>query len=635
MARGAPFQSTIAPVIVGLALFTVTFTLAMPGTGQSHALDDPATEMLHTPASHNSQAVPEVAEGFLVQHLAPATVPTAVTFHDGESPLEAVPGTEETTQDLYYTDLAGNVNHLDLLWSPVGPVVVGQETLAEGFTQPLGLTFGEDGTLYVSDSYTHETADRPVGIVYAVDPDTGDREAIVDGVPAGQHHINQIEFGPDDRLYLPVGNPNDSGNGTGTGHTDIFPYSGAFLSVDVDEVRGDPAVLHWEDEDGNPIPDDDIVDHDRNQDFAEKVDVFAFGFRNIYGVTWAPDHLPFAGEMYTGTNGGDTPASQDTFYKVQEDTHHGYPFCASQGDPGATDGIVKEAWEGSPHEDFNCDRSPPAQALLGWHVCATGLDIPTLAEPGYPDFTFPDEMRSSAFVGECAVFSADSWLEKNLEHPSTHNTAHQVTRVALDEDGEATDVREFIEGLALPTDVEFGPDGAMYIADAEKLLRVAPTMASGTETPLSTVNAPVQTAGATFLPQITIVPTGVPVEWNGGALLHTVTTSDQLCTPGDNEACQPNADEEDENTFSEALPSGGTVTHAFTEAGVYPYYCIPHQQLGMTGMVIAVDPADPTAVGPEDVQEALGAQASNQQAGLSTHAGHSHSHAHAHPAVAS
>lgn len=581
--------------------------------------------------SHDSVEAPQAAAGYLAQVLADAQAPTVIAFDEGPDATEMLPGTDPPTKDLFYANLAGEVVRVDLHWTPAGPVPVDREVVADGFNQPLGIAFADDGSMFVSDSYDHDAADRSVGVVYEVDRSTGERTAVVDGVPNGQHNINHIRFGPDDRLYLPVGNPNDSGNGTGTGDTDIFPYTGAFLSVDVDEVSADPAVLHWTDANGDRIADDDLVDHDRNQDFAGKVDVLAFGFRNIFGITWAPEGTGFAGTPFTGTNGADTPNSQDTLERIEPGAHHGFPFCVSQGDPGDTEGLEKTLWEGSPHTDFDCSRSPSAQALLGYHVCATGLDFPSQPEANHPDFSFPDDRRSSVYVGECAFFQ-DSWLDENLEHPSAHNTAHQVTEVSLDETGSATDVRPFVKGLALPTDVQFGPDGAMYIADAGTILRVAPTPASGPVGELlvdpleDAPNVPIAAVGQSFGPPITLVPAGTTLEWTSGPLPHTVTSSEHLCTPGDDEACQHNGEAGD--AFDETLTGAAdTYARTFDEVGVYPYYCKFHYGIGMTGMVVVLDPADPGAVGPQEIADAI-----KQVPSSGAHADHAHAHA---PAPAS
>lgn len=569
------------------------------------------------PVGDQVQVVPGAGEGFLAQPLAPATIPTVLSF--GPDPTPDPTGGEK---DLYLATLTGEIQRLDLAWTPVGPVVTEQVTLADGFNLPLGVAFDAEQDLYVSDSYSDPDRSHPIGVVYKVDPATGDRTAVVDGLPNGQHNTNHIRIGPEGQLWLPVGNPNDHGNGTGTGHADIFPVSGAFLTVDPTTIDEDPVELHWETQDGDDIPFDDLYEHDRNTEFRERVGVYAYGFRNIFGVTWAPSDLPFAGAAYTSMNGADAPASQDSLYKITPGAHHGFPFCYNEGEPGATgDAVEKVPAPDSPNPSFPCDDKPAADALLGWHICATGLDFPTDPLEGYPDASFPEPLHRSVYTGECSPFALQDTFERSLEHPTTHNTGHKVARVALDDAGEATEVKDFVTGLTLPTDVQFGPDGAMYIADAEKIVRVAGTPVArqlATLDELAGVPAltqqdepfPVLAAGQSFLPQATIVPVGEPIEWTKGPIPHTVTTSDELCPVEDCDARANDPGSEDDgdpDTFDATISGGigGTFEHAFTAPGVYPYFCRYHDSLGMVGLVVAVDPGDPTAVGPQDILDAL------------------------------
>lgn len=591
------FTTPLLIVACAIALFAPTTTIALEPM-QPHP-DAPAMTQADQNPPVAQDPGPQAANGFTLQTLTPATAPTNLAFGpDG---------------DLYATLLTGTIVHWDLAWTEIGPLVQDQETVVEDLQSPLGLDFDEEGTVYVSESYPHDAADRDVSKITAIDLDTGERTLLVDGLPAGQHNANQIAFGPDGKLTIPLGNPNDSGNGTGSGETDIFPITGAFLNVTAQDLFGDPAVLHYEDEDGR-IDDDDLLDHPDNQDFMDKVTVFAHGFRNIFGIAWANDELQpgFAGEAYTATNGADNPNSLDTFYQLNEGQNHGYPFCISQGSPGQTDGIQKTTWEGSPNPGFSCEDKPPADALLGWHTCATGLDLPTPAEDGYPDFTFPTWAQTSAFVGECGPFQIGNILEETLDEPTHRNTGHKIVQITLDaDDGLPTDIGDFVTGLALPTDAHFGPDGALYVADADMILRVAPLPeglydeAADLVSSLTDASIPVQTLGSQFLPQITLATVGATVTWEGDLLEHTVTTSDQLCTPATPQACTPNEDQEDPNTLNANLPSFGTVEHAFTEPGIYPYYCIPHHQMGMNGIVVVVDPANPDAITLDAILEAI------------------------------
>lgn len=384
--------------------------------------------------------VPEVTQGFAIAPLAAVPVATSLTFGPGG----------EDGPDAYVTSLLGTVYRIPLTWTPAGPVAGPLERVASGFSSPLGLVF-EGDVLYVADSAQGQESGRLDGRVWRLEDD--ERRVVVGGLPNGRHNTNNLRFGPDGLLYIANGNPND--DGVSGGDPDVLPYSGAILRVDTAVVTASSAILRWKDESGNTIAPDDIASHPRNADFAAKVDVFASGFRNVYDVAFSP-----SGAAYTGTNGADATPSQDLFYKLSAGADYGFPFCYNVGTPGGTD-VTVVAQENYP--DADCSNAPPAQAMLGWHVCATGLDV---APPG----TFID----SVFVGECGPFFVDDLVRQSLVHPAhaMHNTGHKVVRVPLDANGDAGPVRDFITGLHLPVDVVFGPDGAMYVADIDTVYRV-------------------------------------------------------------------------------------------------------------------------------------------------------------------
>ncbi|MCA1813468.1 MAG: PQQ-dependent sugar dehydrogenase [Halobacteriales archaeon] len=387
--------------------------------------------------------VPEVALGYAASVISAIPAPTGLAFGPGGP-------------DLYATDLVGDVWRVPLVWTPAGPVVAGPPSMpATGFSSPQGLV-ATDGALFVSDSHPGAENARTDGRVTRVDSD-GTKTVVVDGIPNGRHNTNHLRVGPDGRMYIANGNPND--NGRDGGDADVFPYSGALLSVDAQEVSARPAVLHWRDDAGNAIPADQVAGHARNADFTSKVHVLAHGFRNVYGIAFDS-----AGRAYTGMNGADDPSSQDAFFTVAPGSDYGFPFCYNVGVPGAVGEGVSVAPNPVVFPDHDCSGTPAASALLGWHVCATGIDI---APASFGRF------GGSAFVGECGPFYQDD-VNKILDDPmhATYDLGHKVARVALDADGTPTSVTDFMLNV-LPTDVLFGPDGAMYVADGAVVWRVA------------------------------------------------------------------------------------------------------------------------------------------------------------------
>lgn len=529
-----------------------------------------------------THAVPGML-GATVQPLVPVPGATAIDFGPG------IGG-----NDLYVTTLTGDVLRVALLWTAEGPVANGVTTFASGFGSPLGVTFDGD-VAYVADSHTNGATGRTDGRVTRIDAD-GTQAMVVDGLPNGRHNTNHLRFGPDGRLYITNGNPND--NGVDGGDPDVFPYSGAILSIDpAVTTPADPAVLEWTDGLGEIAP-GDIASHAANADFAAAVDVLASGLRNVFGVAFGP-----SGIAYTAMNGADVPASQDALFRITPGADYGYPFCFNEGKPGAVgNGIAVVASPVFPGHD--CSAVPKATALLGWHTCATGIDFPT---PGPFGMHADPKWRNSAVVAECVAFQPDDVAAQSLDEGvgahTTHSTSHKVVRVQLDSAGRATRVQDLATGFAVLTDVRFGPDGALYVADAEMVYRIAmpgvdaaapvptvedlqPVLPVGDLGPLPEApTVAIQAAGFSFVPPVVAVPAGTTVQWDGVLIGHTVDTADSLAQAQAAEGNDPGNSDADPDTFSEPLPQGASLAHTFDVPGTYYYFCAPHAGAGMVGVV--------------------------------------------------
>jgi len=226
--------------------------------------------------------------------------------------------------------------------------------------------------------------------------------------------------------------------------------------------------------------------------------VVARGFRNVFGLTFGPD-----GELYTGRNGSQNPASQDTFYRLDEigrsgvpsgnDSrrlsefddvpHYGFPYVFNRaagegtGTGGETgDDVVLRT--NPQYEDTDLDIDPsdymPADGLMGWHVCAVGLDFPREGR-----YAFPEKYHGDPYIGECGAFEAQNSVERSAESRDTRNTGRKVTHVYTNDEQQPTRFQDFFDGFSLITDVQFGPEGAMYITDADYGVFVAqPTPAT-------------------------------------------------------------------------------------------------------------------------------------------------------------
>jgi plastocyanin len=86
------------------------------------------------------------------------------------------------------------------------------------------------------------------------------------------------------------------------------------------------------------------------------------------------------------------------------------------------------------------------------------------------------------------------------------------------------------------------------------------------------VDATVDMQGIMFAPVEMHVAPGATVLWtNSSTLQHTVTA-------------------EDGSFDSAGLDPGDTFTQVFAAPGTYPYFCVPHKSIGMTGVIVVDDP---------------------------------------------
>ncbi|MBL7775262.1 MAG: PQQ-dependent sugar dehydrogenase, partial [Saprospiraceae bacterium] len=197
-----------------------------------------------------------------------------------------------------------------------------QFTLATGLRMPNGVAF-RNGSLYVAevsrilrfDDIENRLANPPAPVV------------VYDRYPTEGHHgWKYIAFGPDGKLYVPVGAPCNICERE-------EPIYSSLTRLDVD----------------NPGAGPEVVQH---------------GIRNTVGFTWHPDN----GQLWFTDNGrdmlGDDIPACELNHATADGQHFGYPYC-HQGDlPDPKFGAKR------PCSDF----VPPAQNL-GPHTAPLGLEF--------------------------------------------------------------------------------------------------------------------------------------------------------------------------------------------------------------------------------------------------------------------
>lgn len=210
-------------------------------------------------------------------------------------------------------------------------------TVAEGLTMPNGVAF-RDGSLYVAEISRILRFD---GILDRLD-DPPEPIVVRDDLPTERHHgWKFIRFGPDGKLYVPVGAP-----------------------CNICTVEDPHAALLRMDPDGSNL------------------EVYARGIRNTVGFDWEPGtEVLWFTENGRDMLGDDTPPDELN-RAPHAGLHFGYPFCHGDGLPDPELGTEE-----------GCRTQTPPARLLGPHVAAIGMRF-------YTGDSFPADFRGQILIAE-------------------------------------------------------------------------------------------------------------------------------------------------------------------------------------------------------------------------------------------
>ncbi|MGC4022657.1 MAG: sorbosone dehydrogenase family protein [Cyclobacteriaceae bacterium] len=273
-------------------------------------------------------------------------------------------------------------------------------TIISGLNMPNGVAF-KDGALYVAEvnrilkfSDIESKLDNP-----------GEPQVVYDKYPTETHHgWKYIAFGPDGKLYIPVGAP-----------------------CNICESK-------------DPI----YASITRMNPDGTGLEVYASGVRNSVGFTWHPTTK----QIWFTDNGRDMlgddmpPCELNTATAIGQ--HFGYPYCHG--------GTIKDPEFGNkkPCSDF----VKPAQNL-GAHVAPLGLKF-------YTGNMFPTEYQNQIILAEHGSWnrSKKNGYRLSLVKVDADSKATSYTTFAS---GWLDDASQKVWGR--PVDVLLLPDGSMLVSD--------------------------------------------------------------------------------------------------------------------------------------------------------------------------
>jgi glucose/arabinose dehydrogenase len=211
-------------------------------------------------------------------------------------------------------------------------------TIAEGLNMPNGVAF-RDGALYVAEVNRVLRYDNIEAVLHKPPAPT----IVNDSFPQDQHHgWKYIAFGPDNKLYVPVGAPCNICKRKDQRYASI--------------MRMNP--------DGSQL------------------ETFAHGIRNTVGFDWHP----VTGDLWFTNNGrdwmGDDLPPDTLHHAPNPGLNFGFPYCHGGDLPDPEFGKMRQ-----------CKEFAPPAIKLGPHVAPLGMKF-------YTGSQFPEHYHGQIFIAE-------------------------------------------------------------------------------------------------------------------------------------------------------------------------------------------------------------------------------------------
>lgn len=281
--------------------------------------------------------------------------------------------------------------------------------IADKLNMPVGVAF-KDGALYVSavdrilryDNIEDRLADPPEAVV------------VYDGYPNENHHgWKFIAFGPDEKLYVPVGAPCNN----------CLSEDSVFATITRITMNGTGR------------------------------EIIAHGVRNTVGFDWHPE----TGELWFTDNGrdmmGDDVPDCELNRLANEGGHFGYPFCHAPDVPDPKFG-----------EQRKCSEFIKEAAVLGPHTAPLGMRF-------YTGKQFPAKYQNAIFIAQHGSWNRSTPIGYRVmvAFPQTDGTA--ITEIF------AEGWLQGNKAWGRPVDVLVTPDGSLLVSDdsADMIYRISYT----------------------------------------------------------------------------------------------------------------------------------------------------------------
>ncbi len=274
--------------------------------------------------------------------------------------------------------------------------------IAEGLNAPNGVAFF-NGDLYVAE--THRVIKFPKIETNIYNP--SNYVVVNDSFPTDKHHGNKfIRFGPDNRIYIPVGAP-----------------------CNVCKIKSPYATLMRMNSDGKNLK------------------VYLSGIRNTVGFDWHPRFK----ELWFTDNGRDFLSDElppDELNRVRRGgSHYGFPYVHGNN--------IRDPEFG---KFVNLDKYIQPEIELDAHVAALGMRF-------YKGKMFPKAYRNQVFIAEHGSWNRSKKIGYRISVVKIKNYVKPNSGKAT---SYRTFAEGWLQGEKVwgrPVDIEFLKDGSMVVSD--------------------------------------------------------------------------------------------------------------------------------------------------------------------------